>query len=301
MSHIHHTSHVSPHMDHSTHHMSPHHMSPHHMAPVHHHMIPQEDTPHYITISFVVFSILLGLIAIVLGGLAVSGNINFFKVEATGNISSDSDITAKGVISTDSGFEVRSSVAGTNVDTNAFNVAKTGDTTVGGTLKVTEKADFLGDVNVNNKFVVTGTTGDTTIAGSLGVRSFKLSGTSVNAPAAELNTYTLTVLLTDISSVGSSFVVAPKTGTLTKVSSVIDGTIQGDVVITVNINGGSAISNTLKISSSGSTGGITDTMTPSDNKEVVAGDYIKLTSSGTTASSSSTFITSAVFTLEITY
>lgn len=183
MSHVHHTSHVSPHhMDHSTHHtsphVSPHHMSPHHMAPVHHHMIPQEDTPHYITIGFVVFSILLGLIAIVLGGLAVSGNINFFKVEASGNILSDKEIGAKGVISTESGFRVR---PGPNFDTDTFSVDKNGHTEITGTLEVIEQVDFFGDVNVNtNKFNVKGNTGDTTIGGTLDVTGkfgYKSGGT----------------------------------------------------------------------------------------------------------------------------
>ena len=176
MSHVHHTSHVSPHhMDHSTHHtsphMSPHHMSPHHMAPVHHHMIPQEDTPHYITIGFVVFSILLGLIAIVLGGLAVSGNINFFKVEASGNISSDNEITAKGVIASETGFDVGQT---------KFTVDKDGNTIVAGSLAVESPSAFFSDVSINtDKFVVRGTTGDTTISGTLDVTGVTKIGSRI--------------------------------------------------------------------------------------------------------------------------
>lgn len=230
MSHVHHTSHVSPHhMDHSTHHTSPHHMSPHHMAPVHHHMIPQEDTPHYITIGFVVFSILLGLIAIVLGGLAVSGNINFFKVEASGNILSDKEIGAKGVISTESGFEV---------DTNKFSVDKNGNTTVAGTLKITEEADFFGDVNVNtNKFNVRGTTGDTTIGGTLDVTGkfgYKSGGT-----VTQLTSKTTGVTLNNLT--GAITMNGATLSNNTSVSfTVTNSTVAANDIIIVNQKSGAA-------------------------------------------------------------
>ena len=115
---------------------------------------------------------------------------------------------------------------------------------------------------------------------------------------AELNTYILNVELDDISTASSCFVVAPKAGTLTKVTSVINGTIAtNNAVITVNINGGSFdIQNELTIAHSGSNAGDKDSMIPNNNNTVGVGDYIKLTTNGL-----STNTVKAVFTLEITY
>ena len=138
----------------------------------------------------------------------------------------------------------------------------------------------------------------TTIAGNLDIPTSKLkiNGTAVNATAAELNTYILTVRLDDISTISSCYVVAPKTGTLTSVKSIIDGAItSGDAVITVNVNGGTDITNTLTIAS-GSGAATIHTMTPGDNNTISAGQYIKLTTDGGSANS-----VKAVFTLEITY
>jgi len=138
----------------------------------------------------------------------------------------------------------------------------------------------------------------TTVAGNLDIPTgkLKINGTAVDATAAELNTYILTVRLDDISTASSCYVVAPKAGTLTSVKSIIDGlTATADAVITVNVNGGTDITNTLTIAD-GSGVATIDTMTPGGNNTITAGDYIKLTTNG-----NSTNTVKAVFTLEITY
>lgn len=91
-----------------------------------------------------------------------------------------------------------------------------------------------------------------------------------------------------------AFVVAPKAGKITKISSVIDATVDADTVITVNVNGGTDVTNTLTIALAGSAVGDIDTVIPGDNNVVGAGDYIKLTSDG-----GSTTHSKAVFTIEI--
>lgn len=91
-----------------------------------------------------------------------------------------------------------------------------------------------------------------------------------------------------------AFVVAPKAGKITKISSVIDAAVDADTEITVNVNGGTDVTNTLTIALAGSAVGDIDTVIPGDNNVVGAGDYIKLTSDG-----GSTTASKAVFTIEI--
>ena len=139
--------------------------------------------------------------------------------------------------------------------------------------------------------------GIVTITGEISATTLDIGGTNIAATAAELNTYILNVELADISTASSCFIVAPKAGTLTKVTSVINGAINtANAVITVNINGGTDITQTLTIAHSGSAAGDIDTMTPGDNNTVAVGNYIKLTSDGASGNT-----IKAVFTLEITY
>lgn len=94
----------------------------------------------------------------------------------------------------------------------------------------------------------------------------------------------------------SAFVVAPKAGKITKITSIIDTAIAtANAVITVNVEGATAdVTNTLTIEHTGSAAGDIDTVIPNDNNVVGAGKYIKLTSDG-----SSTTASKAVFTIEI--
>jgi len=148
------------------------------------------------------------------------------------------------------------------------------------------------EITASNQ-VVLGTASETVaIPGSLSI-----AGTTVTATAAELNTYVLNVALDNISTASSCFVVAPKAGTISKITSIIDGTTAtADAVITANVNGG-ANNITAQITiASGSAATAIDTCSPSDYQTVTAGQYIKLTTNG-----GSTNTVKAVFTIEITY
>ena len=127
--------------------------------------------------------------------------------------------------------------------------------------------------------------------------SLSIAGTTVTATAAELNTYILNVALDNISEASSCFVVVPKAGTISKISSIIDGTIgTADAIITANVNGGvNNISAQITIANNSAATTI-DTCTPTDYNTVNAGQYIKLTTNG-----GSTNAVKAVFTIEITY
>ena len=115
--------------------------------------------------------------------------------------------------------------------------------------------------------------------------------------ALGVDTYVLTTMLDDISTESSCFVVAPKTGTIKKIYSVINGTItDDDAVITINVNGGTDdITNKLTIAQAGSTVGDVDTVEPDDYNTVSSGQYIKLTTDA-----GSTGAVRAIFTIEIT-
>jgi hypothetical protein len=189
-------------------------------------------------------------------------------------------------------------ITGSGAIAGVFTGAITGDVTG----DVTGNADTATKIgSITNSNIVQLTDAQTltnksltspTITGTL-----TIEGTTLNATAAELNTYVLNVALDDISTASSCFVVAPKAGTISKISSIIDGTTAtADAVITANVNGG-ANNITAQITiASGSAATAIDTCSPSDNNTVTAGQYIKLTTNG-----GSTNTVKAVFTIEITY
>ena len=125
---------------------------------------------------------------------------------------------------------------------------------------------------------------------------FKINGTQIDATAEELNTKVLTVRLPDVSTASSVFVVSPYAGTLSKAYSAIDGAIAtADAVLTLNVNGGTNISETITIANSGSAAGVVDSCAPSAHNTVAVGDYIKITTNG-----ASTNTVAATITLVIT-
>ena len=125
---------------------------------------------------------------------------------------------------------------------------------------------------------------------------FMINSTQIDATAAELNTKVLTVRLPDVSTASSVFVVSPYAGTLSKAYSVIDGAIAtADAVLTLNVNGGTNISETITIANSSSAAGVVDSCAPSVHNTVAVGDYIKITTNG-----ASTNTVAATITLVIT-
>ena len=126
MSHIHHTSHMSPH------HMG--NMS--HMSPVHHMpMFDKEDSTHYITIGFVVLSIIIGIIAVLLGGLAAAGYISFKNDSIPGKSLKKDNVSFGNIKGLDLELTEDATVAGTLGVTGATTLtgalASNGDVTLG--------------------------------------------------------------------------------------------------------------------------------------------------------------------------
>ena len=142
-----------------------------------------------------------------------------------------------------------------------------------------------------------------TTSGKITYGTLNDGSNDLSATAAQLNTYILNVALDDISTNGKScYVVAPKAGTITKISSIIDGTISvDDALITANVNGGADIPDSLTgilsfAISNASNAGTIDSCTPGSNNTVTAGQYISLRTNGASSGA-----VKAVFTIEITY
>lgn len=141
--------------------------------------------------------------------------------------------------------------------------------------------------------------GEIDITGTLSIDSTEVTSTAaelnildgVTATAAELNEYSLTVDMTDISAGGSVWVAVPHAGAITKLYSVINGAITvGDATITLELGGTEVTDSTLVIANSGSAAGIVDSSTPSALNVVAAGDAIEVISdAGSTDACRATF------------
>lgn len=100
----------------------------------------------------------------------------------------------------------------------------------------------------------------------------------------------------DISTAGSSWVVSPIAGTITKIYTVIDTTITvADATITAEIGGTLVTDSSITIGYSGSLPGDVDSSTPSAANTVTAGGAIEIITDG-----GSTTASKAIVTLEIT-
>ncbi len=104
----------------------------------------------------------------------------------------------------------------------------------------------------------------------------KLSG--LTATTAELNTVVLTARIPDVSTASSAaFICSPVAGTLSKIYTVLEGTIAtANAVLTASVDGGTDVTATVTIAYDGSAAGDVDSCTPADNNTVAVGSYIKL-------------------------
>ena len=90
----------------------------------------------------------------------------------------------------------------------------------------------------------------------------------------------ITAHFADISSASDLYVPMPYAGTVTKIQSVLSGSISGsDTTFTVT-NSSAASMGVLTVTQSGSAAGDVDTLAPSSNNTVTAGDYIKIACNG---------------------
>lgn len=112
----------------------------------------------------------------------------------------------------------------------------------------------------------------------------------------ELDKVYLTAEIDDISTAGSSWVVIPVGGNITKIYSVIDGAIaSSDAALSFKIGGTAITGGGITVANSGSAAGDTDTATPTGNNSITAGTALELITDG-----SSTNTVTAVITVEIT-
>lgn len=91
----------------------------------------------------------------------------------------------------------------------------------------------------------------------------------------------LTAYEDDVCTAGAAYAVSPVAGTITKIYSVIHGTIgTANCTVTAAVQGGTAIPETITIAYSGSNAGDIDSCTPASNNTVTAGQRISLTTDG---------------------
>ena len=110
-----------------------------------------------------------------------------------------------------------------------------------------------------------------------------------------LNDYFLTVKLSDVSTAGSAYVVAPDAGKIIKIYSVLGGAIAtADAGITTKINGTAVTGGGITIANASSAAGDVDTAEPTAANSVSEGDYISFTTDG-----ASTNTVAATFTVII--
>lgn len=122
------------------------------------------------------------------------------------------------------------------------------------------------------KGISTATAGEVYIADGAG------SGTWQPPP------YVLDIQMTDVSTANTIYVPIPFGGTVTKVVSVLQGTIAtADDIITVRDAAGNSMG-TITIAFSGSAAGDIDTLTPISNNTVTDNSFITLASSGASTS-----------------
>lgn len=138
--------------------------------------------------------------------------------------------------------------------------------------------------DVDNYFEQTGNDGDNKLV---------LGGSVETAGGSSLKTQVVAFQIDDVSTAGQAYFYAPFAGTLTKVTSVLNGPIAtNDDTLTVKTQAGTA--GTITIANAGSAAGDVDSLTVTTNGEVTAGSLIEIETDG-----ASTNAVSANITLEI--
>lgn len=109
-------------------------------------------------------------------------------------------------------------------------------------------------------------------------------------PEYDTETRTLTMKLDDISTAGQVYIPCPYTGTVTNVYTVINGAIAtADAVLTVKNNAGTSMG-TITVANASSAAGDKDSLAPSANNTVTAGDSIEVETNGASTNTVEVFI-----------
>ena len=106
-----------------------------------------------------------------------------------------------------------------------------------------------------------------------------LGGTVETSGGASLKTQVITLKIVDVSTVGQVYFHAPFAGTVTKVTSVLNGAIiTADAVLTVKTQEGTA--GTITIANAASAAGDVDSLTVASNGAVTAGSLVEIETTG---------------------
>lgn len=121
-------------------------------------------------------------------------------------------------------------------------------------------------------------------------------GTVETGSGQSLKKVYLTTSITDISTAGQIYVVSPVAGTISKIYSVINGTIAtADAVLTPKLGGTAITDGAITVAYNGSAAGDVDSSTPSALNSITAGAAIEIETNG-----ASTNTVEVVLTIEIT-
>lgn len=113
-----------------------------------------------------------------------------------------------------------------------------------------------------------------------------------------LNKITLTYTFIDVSTASSQWVVCPIAGVITKIYSVLHGSITGvDTVLSFEIGGVAVTNGNITIAHSGSAAGDIDNSTPTAARTLTAGQAIEIISDGGSAGTTNATIT---FVIDVT-
>ena len=109
-----------------------------------------------------------------------------------------------------------------------------------------------------------------------------LDGTVETGGGASLKTQVVSLKMVDVSTVGQAYFYSPFAGTLTKVTSVLNGAIiTADAVLTVKTQEGTA--GTITIANAASAAGDIDSVTVASNGAVTVGSLIEVETTGASA------------------
>lgn len=123
-----------------------------------------------------------------------------------------------------------------------------------------------------------------------------IDGTIKTGTGQSLKKIYLTTQIEDISTAGQSYVVSPVNGTITKIYSVLNGSITtADSILTPKINGTAITNGSITVAYTGSSAGHVDSSTPTALNTIIAGEAIEIETDG-----GSNTNTKVIITIEIT-
>ena len=128
------------------------------------------------------------------------------------------------------------------------------------------------------------------IADGAGSAAFaKLTSDNVDTTSIfNTNKYKVWVNIPDVSTADLVLVPVTHASTLTKVTTILHGTISGaDATLTVTNSNGPSLIGTITIAQSGSAEGDQDTLTPAANSAFTAGTYLKIATDGASSTAAS--------------